>query len=132
MSQCNNLVPDKPTSLQVGNEAETLACDYLQQRGLKLLTRNYRAPYGELDLIMRDHDHMVFVEVRFRRHLRYGSGAESVTAAKQDKLIKTALYYLQQHPKQAKYSARFDVISISAAEGQTDVEWIKDAFQAKG
>jgi putative endonuclease len=125
-------VPDKPTSLQVGNAAESLACDYLQQRGLKLLTRNYRAPYGELDLIMQDHDHMVFVEVRFRRHHRYGSGADSVTAAKQDKLIKTALYYLQQHPKQAKHPVRFDVISMSAADGQTDVEWIKDAFQAKG
>ncbi len=122
----------KPTSLQVGNTAETLACDYLQQQGLELLTRNYRAPFGELDLIMQDHDHMVFVEVRFRRHLRYGSGADSVTTVKQDKLIKTALYYLQQHPKQAKYPARFDVISISTVDGQTDVEWIKDAFQAEG
>ena len=125
-------MPDKPTSLQVGNAAESLACDYLQQQGLRLLTRNYRAPYGELDLIMQDHDHVIFVEVRFRRHNHYGSGADSVTAAKQDKLIKTALYYLQQHPKQAKYPARFDVISLSAADGQTDIEWIKDAFQAEG
>lgn len=125
-------MPNKPTSLQVGNEAETLACDYLQQHGLKLLTRNYRAPYGELDLIMQDHDHVIFVEVRFRRHNHYGSGADSVTAVKQDKLIKTALYYLQQHPKQAKHPARFDVISLSAADGQTDIDWIKDAFQAKG
>ena len=125
-------MPDKPTSLQVGNAAESLACDYLQHRGLKVLTRNYRAPYGELDLIMQDHDHMVFVEVRFRRHLHYGSGADSITTTKQDKLIKTALYYLQQHPKQAKHPVRFDVISMSAADGQTDVEWIKDAFQAKG
>ena len=122
----------KLTSLQVGHQAESLACDYLQQRGLTLLTRNYLAPCGELDLIMQDHDHMVFVEVRFRRNHRYGSGADSVTAAKQDKLIKTALYYLQQHPKRAKHPVRFDVISISAAEGQMDVEWIKDAFQAEG
>ena len=121
-----------PTSIQVGNAAETLACDYLQQRGLILLTRNYRAPCGELDLIMRDHDHIVFVEVRFRRNHRYGSGADSVTAAKQDKLIKTALYYLQQHPKQAKYPLRFDVISISAVVNQMNIEWIKDAFQAEG
>lgn len=122
----------KPTSLQIGNAAESLACDYLQQRGLKIIARNYRAPYGELDLIMQDHDHMVFVEVRFRRHNQYGSGADSVTSRKQDKLIKTALYYLQQHPKQAKYPVRFDVISISAADGQTHIEWIKDAFQAEG
>jgi putative endonuclease len=125
-------VGNKPTSLQIGNAAESLACDYLQQKGLKLLTRNYRAPYGELDLIMQDHDHMVFVEVRFRRHHRYGSGADSVTAVKQDKLIKTALYYLQQHPKQAKHPVRFDVISLSTANGQTNIEWIKDAFQTEG
>jgi putative endonuclease len=122
----------KLTSLQVGHQAESLACDYLQQCGLRLLRRNYLAPCGELDLIMQDHDHMVFVEVRFRRNHRYGSGADSVTATKQDKLIKTALYYLQQHPKQAKHPVRFDVISISATEGQMDVEWIKDAFQAEG
>lgn len=123
---------NKPTSLQIGHAAESLACDYLQQRGLKLISRNYRAPYGELDLIMQDHDHMVFVEVRFRRHHHYGSGADSVTAIKQDKLIKTALYYLQQHPKQAKHPVRFDVISLSAVDGRTDVEWIKDAFQTEG
>ncbi len=126
------MAANKPSSLQIGNAAESLACDYLQQRGLKLITRNYHAPFGELDLIMREHDQIVFVEVRFRRHNRYGSGADSVTANKQDKLIKTALYYLQQHPKQAKYPLRFDVISVSAADGQTDVEWIKDAFQAEG
>jgi len=112
--------------------AESLACEYLQQRGLNLLNRNYRAPHGELDLIMQDHDHMVFVEVRFRRNHRYGSGADSVHAAKQDKLIKTALYYLQQHPKLAKRPVRFDVVSISAMDGQPKIDWIKDAFQAEG
>lgn len=132
MSQCNKSVANKPTSLQIGNAAESLACDYLQQRGLKLISRNYRAPYGELDLIMQDHDHMVFVEVRFRRHTRYGSGADSVTASKQDKLIKTALYYLQQHPKQAKQPVRFDVVSLSTVDERSDIEWIKDAFQAEG
>jgi len=112
--------------------AESLACEYLQQRGLNLLNRNYRAPHGELDLIMQDHDHMVFVEVRFRRNHRYGSGADSVHAAKQDKLIKTALYYLQQHPKLAKRPVRFDVVSITSMDGQPTIDWIKDAFQAEG
>ena len=118
--------------MQIGKVAESLACDFLQTHGLKLISRNYRAPYGELDLIMQDHDHMVFVEVRFRRNPHYGSGADSVTASKQDKIIKTALYYLQQHPKQAKRPIRFDVISLSTVEGHTDVDWIKDAFQTEG
>ncbi len=126
------MAKSKQNSLQIGNAAESLACDYLQERGLKLLIRNYRAPYGELDLVMQDHDHIVFVEVRFRRHHRYGSGADSVTASKRDKLTKTALYYLQQHPKQAKHPVRFDVISLSVTDGQVNVEWIKDAFQAEG
>jgi len=81
---------------------------------------------------MQDHDQIVVVEVRFRRHHHYGSRADTVTAVKQDKLIKTALYYLQQQPKQAKHPVRFDVISLSAANGPADIEWIKDAFQAEG
>lgn len=125
-------MPDKPTSLQIGMAAESLACDYLQQQGLDLLERNYRAPRGELDLIMQEHDHMVFVEVRFRHNHRFGSGADSVHATKQDKLIKTALYYLQQHPKLAKRPVRFDVVSISTKDNQPQIDWIKDAFQAKG
>ena len=117
--------------MQIGAAAESLACDHLQQCGLVLLERNYRVPHGELDLIMHDHDHMVFVEVRFRRNHRYGNGAESVNATKQGKLIKTALYYLQQHPKMAKHPVRFDVVSISAIDGQPKIDWIKNAFQAE-
>ena len=123
---------NQPTSVQIGKAAESLACEFLQQHGLKLVTRNYQSRYGELDLIMQDHNHVVFVEVRFRRNNHYGSGAESVTASKQDKIIKTALYYLQQHPKQAKHPLRFDVISLSIADGHTDIKWIKDAFQTEG
>jgi putative endonuclease len=125
-------VRKKLTSVQIGTAAESLACDYLQKHGLALHERNYRAPHGELDLIMQDHDQMVFVEVRFRRNHRFGSGADSVHASKQDKLIKTALYYLQQYPKLAKRPVRFDVVSISSTDGQPDIDWIKDAFQAEG
>lgn len=122
----------KPTSIEIGAIAESLACSYLQQQGLVLLERNYRAPHGELDLIMQDQKYMVFVEVRFRRNHRFGSGADTVSGAKQDKLLKTALYYLQRHPRLAKQPLRFDVVSISAIDGQSNVDWIKDAFQAKG
>ncbi len=122
----------KPSSIQIGNAAETLACDYLQQHGLALLERNYRAPHGELDLIMRDQNQTVFVEVRYRRNHRFGSGADSIQSAKQGKLLKTALYYLQHHPKLAKRPVRFDVVSISTMQGQPEIDWIKDAFQAEG
>lgn len=122
----------KPTSREIGSAAESLACDYLQQHGLILLERNYRAPHGELDLVMQDHDHVVFVEVRFRRNHGFGSGADTVGRAKQDKLMRTALYYLQRHPRLAKQPLRFDVVSITTMDGQGNMDWIKDAFQAKG
>jgi putative endonuclease len=117
-----------------GKHAEDAACHYLQGQGLTLVERNYGCPRGEIDLIMRQADTTVFVEVRFRRTIRYGSGAESVDWRKQEKLRTTAAHYLQQHPKAAKGACRFDVVSLTAnaaAEtGHYHIDWISDAFQA--
>lgn len=121
-----------PTTLQVGNEAELLACNYLQQHGLKLICKNYRTKQGELDLIMEDDRMLVFIEVRLRHNPLYGSGAETVTRSKQDKLIKAALYYLQQNPTYASWPNRFDVVSIASMTQHPDIEWIKNAFMAEG
>ena len=100
--------PSRPS----GAEAEDLACAWLQARGLRLRERNYRSRRGEIDLIMQDGDQLVFVEVRYRNSSRYGSAAESVTAAKQTRLISAASQYLQgQRHTQA---CRFDVLAISA------------------
>ena len=118
------------TALATGLEAEELACQYLQQQGLKILSRNFRTPRGELDVIMEDGKTIVFVEIRYRKQTRFGSGAESVTQAKQAKLITTALYYLQQHPKYTHRPTRFDVVSITRQTGQAEIDWIKDAFQS--
>ncbi len=118
------------SSKQVGNDAESLACDYLQRQGMSLLTRNFHCKCGELDLVMQDKNSIVFVEVRYRSNPHYGSPADSVTSAKQDKLIKTALYYLQQHPGLARRASRFDVIAISSRNAETKIEWIKNAFLA--
>lgn len=113
-----------------GQRAEETACQYLEQRGLRLVERNYRGPRGEIDIIMRDRQTTVFVEVRLRSNRRFGSGAESVDRRKQDKLLATAALYLQQHPQAAKTACRFDVVSLCDEGGQGDVEWIADAFQA--
>ncbi|MGD8483941.1 MAG: YraN family protein [Thioalkalispiraceae bacterium] len=126
------------TSKQIGDEAEKLACDYLTRQGLTLVERNYQIKGGEIDLVMRDDQHLVFIEVRCRNNRRFGSGAESVDARKQARLIKAATTYLQQHSAQTLQPARFDVMSISTAQPQTEsssepqpeIEWIKDAFQA--
>ncbi|MCW9022255.1 MAG: YraN family protein, partial [Sedimenticola sp.] len=77
-----------------GNEAEQLAQRYLEQRGLRTLERNYRCKMGEIDIIMKDQDSLVFVEVRYRKQNAFGSAAESVTTTKQKKIIRAAYHYL--------------------------------------
>lgn len=114
---------------QTGQTAETLACDHLQKHGLQLIERNYHCRQGEIDLIMRDGNYTVFVEVRYRRNSSFGSAAESVDYRKQKKIISTASRYLQQHNKLAQQPARFDVVSMSAQGNDTNIDWIQDAFQ---
>ena len=113
-----------------GRDAEELACRYLVERGLQVTARNYRCPRGEIDLIMRDGDSVVFVEVRYRRSSRFGSGAETVDSRKQSRLIATAMHYLQANRNVAKHPARFDVVAVSPGDVRQSVQWIRDAFQA--
>lgn len=115
-----------------GRLAEDAARRFLEQRGLRLLTRNYHCRRGEIDLIMRDNDCTVFVEVRYRSNPRFGSAAESVDRHKQARLIAAAQHYLLRYPTSADRPCRFDVISINLARHTANppLEWIKDAFQA--
>ncbi len=115
-----------------GRRAEQQVCTYLQRQGLELLTRNYRCRQGEVDLVMRHADSIVFIEVRYRHRQHYGSAAESVDWHKQQKLIHCASYFLQQHPRLARLPARFDVAAVSPgpAEDRPCIHWIQDAFPA--
>ncbi len=115
------------SSTTQGQAAEQQACGYLTGHGLKLVERNYRCRMGELDLIMRDAEALVFVEVRSRRAGRHGSPAESVTATKQRRLQRAAAHYLQHHLLDVP--CRFDVVGITRYAGETRIEWIRDAFQ---
>ena len=123
------------TTREQGEYTENLACQYLEQKGFKLIEKNFNCKVGEIDLIMRDDDSLVFVEVRYRKSNHFGSAAESITANKQSKLIKTASLYLQRHDKLNKYPARFDVVSITGPIKSENIEnidfnWIKNAFGA--
>lgn len=122
------------TTTDIGRAAEDCACRYLQQRGLRLLERNYHCRQGEIDLIMRDAGTTVFVEVRYRKSGRFGSGAETVDARKQHKLLASAAHYLLQHKQAANQPCRFDVISLTpgALHGNKsdEVQWISNAFEA--
>lgn len=111
-----------------GRAAEDKALNYLTQQGLKLVARNFNSYVGEIDLIMRDNDYLVFIEVRKRSSTRFGSGIESITYTKRQKIIKTSDYYMIKNKLQDKFPLRFDMLSL---DGKSEaITWIKDAFGA--
>jgi putative endonuclease len=108
-----------------GAAAEDRAAEYLQRQGLKLVARNYRCRAGEIDLILRDGNSLVFVEVRSRASTAFGGAAASITPAKQAKLIRAAEHYLLQHPNPAP--CRFDAVLIDG----NNLQWLRNAFEAQ-
>ena len=112
----------------IGDRAEDDALKFLTQKGLRQLERNYACYFGEIDLIMQDTEHIVFVEVRFRTRSSYGSATDSVTPDKIKKIIKTATHYLQMRKWLYKVHSRFDVVAIDFANTEKDISWIKNAF----
>jgi putative endonuclease len=112
----------------IGAREEAAALSFLEREGLKLITRNYRCPPGEIDLIMRDGESLVFIEVRYRKHDRFGSASETITSAKQGRIISAANHYLQSKQKgMGDVPCRLDVVAVSAGE-RKKIEWIKNAF----
>lgn len=97
----------------LGMWGEKIAGKYLQKNGYKIIETNFRCRQGEIDIIAIDREYLVFVEVRTRRGIEYGSPEESVTLAKKKKLISLAFAYLQNHSNLPS-SWRFDVIAIEA------------------
>lgn len=118
--------PVKAAHLQQGENSEQQAFEYLIAQGLKPITRNYRCRFGELDLIMRDANSLVIVEVRYRKNDTYGSALESITARKQSRIIAATHCYLAANPQATATDVRFDVVAIS---GNNQLEWVKNAFQ---
>lgn len=112
-----------------GATAEAAARAHLQRRGLVLLENNYRCRWGEIDLIMRDDNAVVFVEVRYRSHSRFGGALASVDHRKQRKLIRTAQHYLQ-HSDDPNVLARIDVVSCApGAGGELQIDWHPNAVE---
>jgi putative endonuclease len=120
-----NLSKPKPPHLQRGEKAEERAYQYLLQKGLQLVSRNYCCKLGEIDLMMHDGDTLVMVEVRYRKNDRFGSAVESITQKKQSRIIAAAKYYLVCNNLN-NLAVRFDVVAIS---GNNHLNWIKNAFQ---
>lgn len=117
------------STAELGARAEELACRHLRDRGLRVLTRNYRCRHGEIDLVMEDGLRIVFVEVRLRRRPDFGSGADSVGRVKQRRILASAEHYLQRHAT-LDASCRFDVVSIDRHGDGHRLRWIRAAFGA--
>jgi putative endonuclease len=106
-----------------GRDAEALAASYLQRQGLRIVERNWRCRFGEIDLIARDGASLVFVEVRARTYSQYGGAAESIDRRKRSRLIAAATQYLARAGLETP--CRFDAVLMQAAEKP---QWIRNAF----
>ncbi len=115
-------------SQTIGFAAEEQARTYLSAQGLIWVESNYFCRLGEIDLIMCDKDHLVFIEVRARSSNAYGGAIQSITQSKRQKLLKTATLYLQTKKLYDKQPCRFDVLSLDGVPQQ--ITWIKNAFGA--
>ena len=111
----------------LGAAAETQAQRHLERHGLRLVARNWRCPGGELDLVMRERDTLVMVEVRKRARSDYGDAFESVHGRKRGRLIRAAGMFLAAHPEYARSEVRFDVVAV---DGKGAVDWLKAAFES--
>ncbi len=111
--------------IAIGHRAETKAVAYLRRRGYRIVKRNYRCKFGEIDIIAEQGGMLVFVEVRSRRHRRFGLASDTVGITKQKQIMRVAQYYISTQTMK-KRPCRFDVIGYTNEQ----VVLIRDAFRA--
>lgn len=107
-----------------GDRAENSACAFLESQGFTIVARNFLRRVGELDIVARDGDVLVVVEVRTRSRDDYGGAAASIGPAKQRRIAATAALFLQAHPGLRHCRVRFDVIVLRDG----NIEWLQHAF----
>jgi putative endonuclease len=113
--------------VKLGQRGEDLAAYYLKKKGYKIIHRNFKTMIGEIDIIARDRDDLVFIEVKTRESLEYGQPFESVNRNKRRKIANVAMLYLKKLKDIP--SCRFDVVSVYYKEGRPEFDLIKDAFE---
>lgn len=113
-----------------GAQVEAAAREHLLRAGLQPVAANVGFRGGELDLVMRDGDSLVFVEVRYRSGTGFGGGAASIDANKRRKLVRAAQAFLAGHPRYRDSACRFDVIEASGDPAAPRLNWLRDAFRA--
>ena len=114
----------KENKRAIGSKKEKLASDYLERNGLKILKSNYRNRFGEIDLIARDGNILVFIEVKYRKDAKKGHPEEAVNASKAQKICRVADHYRLYAKTDYATQIRFDVVAIEGEE----IRWYKNAF----
>lgn len=111
----------------VGNYGEELATNFLEKNKYKIIEKNYSCKLGELDIIAKDKDILVFIEVKSRTNKSYGEPGEAITYYKKKNIIKTAQYYIMKNKLQNEF-CRFDVVEILLSDDDNNIRLIKNAF----
>jgi len=125
---------DEPGKRAFGMQLEAVAARYLARQGMSLLCRNFQCKLGEIDLVMRDGNTLVFVEVRFRRGSTHGNACATVDWRKQRKVQRAAQVYLLRSGLRERHPCRFDVLGITRepVKGALQFDWIPAAFTLDG
>ncbi len=121
------------STISKGLHFEQVAQHWLKQQGLIFIENNYRCRSGEIDLIMMQKKTLCFIEVKYRARSDFGGAAYSISSRKQQKIIKTALYYISQKKAYQDIALRFDAVFIQRINttSECDIEWIQSAFTAE-
>lgn len=119
---------NKKENREKGSWYEELALEYLKKKGCQFIDRNFRTRSGEIDLIVKDGEYLVFVEVKYRKDSHMGMPFEAVDFRKQKQICKTSDFYRMKNQISEFDPMRFDVVSICGHE----IEWIKNAFEYIG
>jgi putative endonuclease len=113
----------------VGQHWEDVASRYLAAQGIEILARSYACRFGEIDLVGRDGQSILLIEVRARKSSRFGSAVDSIDRRKQAKLLKAAGYFLMRHPECSGAALRIDVVAIDRiASARPEIRWVKNAL----
>ena len=123
----NGLDTMKSDNKKTGKIGEDIAIDFLKKKGYKIIERNYRCVFGEVDIVARDRNDIVFVEVKSRRSEYFGDPTDAVDFNKQKKISKIALNYMNEK-RLDNHDARFDVIAIKLSPNGNTVKLIENAF----
>ncbi len=114
---------DRATRANPGAQAESLAAAFLESHGLAIVARNVRSRFGEIDLIAKERDTIVFVEVRLRRSSRFGGAAASITGAKRERIVAAAQTYLATLGRTP--ACRIDAVLLDSLD-PARIEWLRD------